>query len=100
LAVQRRQRLDQNDGGDKQVTEPVVAVWNPDGALCRRDSLLPFLTRVAGPVELTRALPGSDPAILIQRVLGRREFAEVDRIARDYAVTVARERLRRDCLDR
>jgi phosphatidylglycerophosphatase C len=77
-----------------------LAVWNLEGALCRRASLLPFLTRVAGPVELTRALPGTDPAGLIQRVLGGREFAEVDRIARDYAVTVARERLRRDCLDR
>jgi phosphoserine phosphatase len=77
-----------------------VAVWNVDGALCRRDTLLPLLSRIAGPVVVTRSRPGAGPAALLQRVLGGREFAEVDRIARDHAVLVARERLRRDSLDR
>lgn len=81
-----------------------VAVWELDGVLTRRATLLPFLRRVAGirPVvsAVAVALPReSTTAVLLQRTLGGLAVADVDRVARAYATRVA-ARLRPDAAAR
>jgi len=89
-----------------------VAVWDLDGTLTRGGTLLPFLRRVAGPAAVLRALAfaasrdlprhrrrTAAKAIVLQRLLGGRELAEVDQVARDHARRV-RDTLRADSLRR
>jgi phosphatidylglycerophosphatase C len=86
-----------------------VAVWDLDGTLTRTDTLLPFLRRIAGTAAVLRALAAAGrelpvrdaaKALVLQRLLGGRTLAEVDRIARGYAARVAAARLRPDSFDR
>ncbi len=79
-----------------------VVVWNLDGTLTRRDTLLPFLRQVCGPIQVGRAVAaatGRDGprALLLQQLLGGRVTAEVDVVARRYAQHLFNHRLRADC---
>jgi phosphatidylglycerophosphatase C len=88
-----------------------VVVWNLDGTLTRRDTLLPFLRQVCGPLRVSRAVAaaagrrltgtGHDGAkALLQQLLGGLATAEVDAVAQQYAQDLLIERLRADCLHR
>jgi phosphatidylglycerophosphatase C len=90
-----------------------VAVWDVDGTLVCGDTLLPFLRRFTGTVPLARILAGAflrrspDPdrrtaakAAVVQQVLGGREIAEVDLVARRYVTDLVLPRVRPDCLRR
>ena len=87
-----------------------AAVWDLDGTLTRTDTLLPFLRRVAGTAAVVRALAvaasrdlprhgrrSAAKALVLQQLLGGRDLAAVDHVARDYARRV-RERLRADSM--
>jgi phosphatidylglycerophosphatase C len=89
-----------------------VAVWDLDGTLTRADTLVPFLRRVAGTAAVVRALAfaasrdlprqrrrSAAKALVLQRLLGGRELAEVDQVARDHAHRL-RDTLRADSLRR
>jgi len=81
-----------------------VAVWELDGVLTRRNTLLPFLRRVAGTRAVLDAaamtfIRESPATLVLQRTLGGLGVAEVDRVARAYAARVA-ARLRPDTLAR
>ncbi|MBL7260230.1 HAD-IB family hydrolase [Paractinoplanes lichenicola] len=86
-----------------------VAAWDVDGTLVFGDTLLPFLRRFVGTAALSgilldviaRNLLSRDAAkaALLQRVLGGRELAEVDAVARDYTTTLM-HRTRPGCLRR
>jgi phosphatidylglycerophosphatase C len=88
-----------------------VAVWDL-AALTRTGTLLPFLRRVGSTAAVARALAvaasrdlprdyrrEATKALVLQRVLGGRPLAEVDRVARAYAARVV-ARLRPDSLAR
>ncbi|GIE51613.1 phosphotransferase [Amorphoplanes nipponensis] len=87
-------------------------MWNLDGTLIRRDTLLPFLRQVCGPIQVGRAVAvatgrrlarsGHDGprARLLQQLLGARVTAEVDVVARRHAEDLFAHRLRADCLRR
>jgi phosphatidylglycerophosphatase C len=89
-----------------------VVIWNLDGTLSRRDTVLPFLRRVGGSLLASQAVgaaagrrlvgAGSDgaKAMLLQQVLGGRTTAEVEAVARGYAQDLLARRLRADCLHR
>lgn len=92
---------------------PATAVFDVDGTLVTGDTLLPFLREVAGTVRLGRALvagavrqrsaPDRRSAIkaaVLQRVLGGRQLAAVDAVARDFVLDLVVHRLRHDCLRR
>jgi phosphatidylglycerophosphatase C len=92
---------------------PAVAVWDVDGTLTVGDTLLPFLYQVAGATRLGRALFGSIArhrgaadrrstikAAVLQRLLGGRELAAVDVVARDYVLDLVVQHLRPDSLRR
>ncbi|GAB1644135.1 HAD-IB family hydrolase [Krasilnikovia sp. MM14-A1259] len=88
----------------------LLAVWDLDGTLTRAGTLLPFLRRVAGTTAVVRALAvaatrdlpwhgrgSAAKALVLQQLLGGRELAAVDRVARDYARQM-REALRADSM--
>ncbi|MGW4946892.1 HAD-IB family phosphatase [Actinoplanes sp. NPDC004185] len=88
-----------------------VVDWNLDGTLTHRDTLLPFLRQVCGPLRATRAVAaaasrrltgtGHDGAkALLQQLPGGLATAEVDAGAQRYAHDLLTERLRADCLHR
>jgi phosphatidylglycerophosphatase C len=90
-----------------------TAVFDVDGTLVAGDTLLPFLQEVAGTVRLGGALlagavrqrSASDrrsavKAAVLQRVLGGRQLAAVDAVARDFVLDLVMHRLRPDCLRR
>ncbi|MGX6607577.1 HAD-IB family phosphatase [Micromonosporaceae bacterium Da 78-11] len=89
-----------------------VAVWNLDGTLTHRDTLLPFLRQVCGPLKVSRTVAaaagrrltrtGHDgaKALLLQQLLGGLATVEVDAVARRYAQDLLTGRLRADCLRR
>jgi phosphatidylglycerophosphatase C len=61
----------------------VVAAFDFDGTLTRRDTVLPFLVQVAGRAPVARSLAAQSPA-LVQMALGRgdRDLAKTQLIAR------------------
>jgi phosphatidylglycerophosphatase C len=89
-----------------------LAVFDFDGTLTRRDTLLGFLVRVAGVSRVARALAAEgrglvlglrddarrDPtkAAVLARVLGGRSATEVDAVAREYGQHVVERALRPD----
>ncbi|BCY11597.1 HAD-IB family hydrolase [Actinoplanes sp. L3-i22] len=85
-----------------------AAIWDLDGTLTRTDTLVPFLRRVAGTAAVFRALavgtaremPHRDAvkALVLQRLLGGRDLAEVDRVARRYAERLMAAQVRADSL--
>lgn len=88
-----------------------VVVWNLDGTLTHRDTLLPFLRRVGGTLRASRAAGavvgrqlaggGRDSGrALLQQVLGGRTAAGTDAIGRRYAQDLLAHRLRADALHR
>lgn len=90
-----------------------VAVWDVDGTLVLGDTLLPFLRRFVGAPRLAAILAESfararrqpdrraaAKAAVVQRVLGGRELAAVDSIARTYVSDLVMRRVRPDCLRR
>jgi phosphatidylglycerophosphatase C len=91
--------------------QPVV-IWNLDRTLTHRDTILPFLRRVGGSLQVSRAVSaaagrrltraGRDGArtMLLHRVLGGRPGAEVETIARRYAQDLIMRRFRADSLHR
>ncbi|MEV6849183.1 HAD-IB family hydrolase [Actinoplanes sp. NPDC051411] len=100
------------DGPGRRRGRP-VAVWALDRTLTRGDTLLPFLRRIAGTPAVVRALAvaasrdlprrsrrDAAEALVLQRILGGRPLAEVDRVARGYAARLADTRLRPDSLAR
>ena len=73
---------------------PPTAIWEVDGVLTRRDTLPPFLRRVAGTFAVLDAaamalIRGSASSLVLQRTLGGLAVADVDRVARAYAVRLA-----------
>jgi phosphatidylglycerophosphatase C len=90
-----------------------TAVWDVDGTLVSGDTLLPFLHRFVSAAKLGRILAGSlavqggksdrrgaAKAAMLQQVLGDREVAAVDLIARRYAAEDVMHRVRSDRLRR
>lgn len=99
------------------MTRPVVAAFDFDGTITRRDTLLPFLARAAGPgrtgrallvesLTITRALVGAGSRHdakegLLGRLLAGHELAALEAAAEEYATVLldravrpwARERL-------
>ena len=75
---------------------PLVAAFDFDGTITRRDTLVPFLRHVAGRVGFTRGFLGALPAAggrerrdaykaaVLQRVLGGRDADELLTTARAY----------------
>ncbi|MBU2668000.1 HAD-IB family hydrolase [Actinoplanes bogorensis] len=89
-----------------------IAVWDVDRTLVRGDTLLPFLRRFTGAGLLAATMldafarstgpdhRGSAKAVVLQRVLGGRPLAEVQRQARDYVAVEVMRRIRPDSLRR
>jgi HAD superfamily hydrolase (TIGR01490 family) len=88
----------------------VVAAFDFDGTLTRRDTLLPFLVDVAGPTVVAQALARDAPQLaamafgrydrdvakanLVARVLAGRAYGDVVSRGRKYATRVINGRLR------
>ena len=93
-----------------------VAVFDFDGTLTRRDSVLPFLIEVCGPTRVARAVAASSPwlahavvddrrrdvakAKLLRSTLAGRSDAEVREIGRRFADKTVADRLRSDAPER
>jgi phosphatidylglycerophosphatase C len=88
-------------------------VFDVDGTLVAGDTLFPFLHEVAGTVRLGEALmagalrqwsaPDRRTAVkraVLQRVLGGRQVAAVDAVARDFVQDIVVHRMRADTLRR
>ena len=91
---------------------PTVAVFDFDGTLTHRDSLMGYLLRLAGPVDVARALASSSSALLqaarhddqrdaakakfLATVFRGTEVARAREIGRAYAHTLVEEALRAD----
>lgn len=94
----------------------VVAAFDVDGTLTRRDTLLPFLWRVAGPLQFVgytiRLLPvllryalgqipnGKAKERVLGQFLGGRSVAEIERVARAFATETLPRLLRTEALER
>jgi phosphatidylglycerophosphatase C len=98
------------------VGSPDLAVFDLDGTLTRRDTLLPFLARLGGRRRVATALVRTSPAMvravldrarrddvkeqLIGLVLAGRRLADVEAAGADYAAHVAGTQLRPDMVAR
>jgi phosphatidylglycerophosphatase C len=102
-----------SDRGHGEADATPVAVWDVDGTLVLGDTLIPFLHRFVGAVQLgrvllgtlARAATGPDPrdaakAAALQRILGGLELRTVKVVARGYVLDLVAQRLRADCLRR
>lgn len=94
---------------------PVVAAFDVDGTLTRRDCVRPFLLRVGGAGAIVRAVVAA-PAATLRAVLRRdrdlvkdvvvggvlhgRDVAAVDEVAEEFAAHVAASWLRDDVVER
>lgn len=101
---------------EEATTPRTVAAFDLDGTLTHRDTLIPFLNRVAGPVRLAAGLAavgmplaqavladsstrrGDLKEQLITKVIGGRPVAELEVEAQRYAHHVLAHRLREDML--
>jgi HAD superfamily hydrolase (TIGR01490 family) len=95
---------------------PVVAAFDFDGTLTRRDTLLPFLLQVAGPLRVGRALARDAPhfatiaagrgdrdvakANVVARVLGGMAHDDVMTRGQAYARRIVERALRPNLLER
>ena len=93
-----------------------VAAFDFDGTLSTRDNLAPFLRAVVGPRALFRAIMLTAPHLaraavdderrdiakvaMLRRVLGGREYAEIERHGVEFSAEGVRRHLRDDMLAR
>jgi len=94
----------------------VVAAFDFDGTLSRRDNVVPFLRRVAGNASATRAVAATAAhlgrggrarwsrddvkAEMVRRLLAGRAAADVERTGRGFAADVVARHLRAEAIER
>ena len=88
---------------------PVVAAFDYDGTLTRRDTMLPFLASVAGWRRLVRGLAAASPQLgdrsaakvtVFERTIGGRSYDELVTRGESFATKVVASQLRSEMVER